>query len=128
MLDAGTRFPDGAVAATRRSVLLGGLGLLATSALPLLATSSMLSPLCAFEHTAFDPFIDDIQERTFRFFWETSNPRNGLARDRFPSSSPSSIAAVGFALTAYPIGVERGYITRQAARRLRIIAENVFSR
>ncbi len=115
MRDTATGFPGGAVAASRRSVLFGGLGLLATGTLPLLATST-LSRLSASEHTAFDPFIDDVQERTFRFFWETSNPRNGLARDRFPSSSPSSIAAVGFALTAYPIGVQRGYITRQAAR------------
>ena len=39
--------------------------------------------------------------------------------DRHPSPSPSSIAAVGFALTAYPIGVERGYVTRaEAARRV----------
>jgi hypothetical protein len=35
--------------------------------------------------------------------------------DRWPSPSASSIAAVGFALTAYPIGVERRYVTRAAA-------------
>ena len=39
----------------------------------------------------------------------------GLTPDRGPSESFSSIAAVGFALTAYPIGVERGYITREDA-------------
>ena len=59
--------------------------------------------------------IDDIAERTFRFFWDTTNPHNGLAPDRFPSPSPASIAAVGFALNAYPIGVERGWIGRRAA-------------
>jgi hypothetical protein len=58
------------------------------------------------------PFFDDLQARTFRFFWERGNPANGLVPDRYPSDSPSSIAAVGFALTAYPIGIERGYITR----------------
>ena len=41
---------------------------------------------------------------------------------------PSSIAAVGFGLTTYPIGVERGYITREQARQrvlttLRFFAE-----
>lgn len=60
--------------------------------------------------------IDDLQERTFRFFWETTNPANGLAPDRWPAKSFSSIAAVGFALSAYPIGVERGWIGRAAAR------------
>jgi hypothetical protein len=38
-----------------------------------------------------------------------------LAPDRAPSPSFASVAATGFALTAYPIGVERGYVTREAA-------------
>jgi hypothetical protein len=61
--------------------------------------------------------IEDLAQRTFHFFWETTNPTNGLTPDRWPRSSPSSIAAVGFALTAYCIGVERGYVTREEARR-----------
>ncbi len=70
---------------------------------------------------AVDPFFADLEERTFRFFWETCNPRNGLIPDRYPTPSFASIAAVGFGLTAYPIGVERGYISRQAARQ-RVLA------
>ncbi len=62
------------------------------------------------------PYLDDLSERTFRFFWETANPANGLIPDRYPSPSFSSIAAVGFGLTAYPIGIERGYVTRADAR------------
>ena len=62
------------------------------------------------------PYLDDLSERTFKFFWDTANPVNGLVPDRFPTPSFSSIAAVGFGLTAYPIGVERGYVTRAAAR------------
>ncbi|HET9316227.1 MAG TPA: glucoamylase family protein [Vicinamibacteria bacterium] len=64
---------------------------------------------------ALPPLFDDIQARTFRFFWERYDPRTGLVPDRWPSRSASSIAAVGFALTAYPIGVERGYVGRAAA-------------
>jgi len=60
--------------------------------------------------------LDDLEERSFRFFWETTNPENGLVPDRWPTPSFSSIAAVGFGLTAYGVGVERGYITREAAR------------
>jgi len=63
-----------------------------------------------------DPFFVDLQERTFRFFWDTANPRNGLVPDRYPTAASSSIAAVGFGLTTYPVGVERGYITREQAR------------
>ena len=114
--EKGRRFPANRSSASRRTVLLGGLGLLATGTLPFLAASSALPRLSRSDQPVPDPFIADVQRRTFRFFWETTNPKNGLARDRFPSPSPSSIAAVGFALTAYPIGVERGYITRRAAR------------
>src|SRR5437879_1466247 len=63
-------------------------------------------------------FLDTLEERTFHYFWDLTNTQNGLTPDRAPSPSFSSIAAVGFALTAYPIGVERNYITRaQAAQR-----------
>jgi hypothetical protein len=62
-----------------------------------------------------EAFLDDVQRRTFRFFWETTNPLNGLARDRYPTASFASMAAVGFALTAYPIGVHRGFVSRAAA-------------
>jgi hypothetical protein len=57
----------------------------------------------------------------FAFFWEQANrdlasPGYGLIRDRFPGSPGiSSIAAVGFALSAYPIGVEKGYVTYEQA-------------
>src|ERR1044071_1873122 len=63
-----------------------------------------------------DALLDDVQHRTFDFFWRTTNPDNGLVPDRYPTPSFSSIAAVGFGLTAYPIGVERGWVTRAAAR------------
>src|SRR5438046_2714827 len=63
-------------------------------------------------------FLDTLEERTFHYFWNLTNTTNGLTPDRSPTQSFSSIAAVGFALTAYPIGAERGYITRaQAAAR-----------
>jgi hypothetical protein len=62
------------------------------------------------------PLFDDLQQRTFHYFWDNADPETGLVPDRYPTPSSSSIAAVGFALTAYAIGVERGYVTRTAAR------------
>lgn len=55
----------------------------------------------------------------FDFFWEQTNtdensPGYGLIRDRFPGSEGiASIASVGFGLTAYLIGIEKGYISYQ---------------
>ena len=73
-----------------------------------------------------EPFLVELQERTFRFFWETANPENGLIPDRYPTPSYSSVAAVGFGLTTYPIGVERGYITREQARQRVLVTLRFF--
>jgi hypothetical protein len=62
-------------------------------------------------------FLDDLQARTFQFFWQLSDPRTGLTPDRAPTRSFASVSATGFALTAYPIGVERGYVSRAEASR-----------
>jgi hypothetical protein len=61
-------------------------------------------------------FLDTLEQRTFRWFWDLSDPRTGLTPDRAPTPSFASVAAVGFALTAYPIGAERGWVTRPQAR------------
>jgi hypothetical protein len=60
-------------------------------------------------------FLEDLSKRTFDYFWETTDTRRCLAPDRWPSNTFSSIAATGFALTAYGIGAERGYVPRGAA-------------
>ena len=60
-------------------------------------------------------FLDTLEQRTFSWFWERTNASNGLVPDRWPTKSFSSVAAIGFALTAYPIGIERGYVTRTDA-------------
>src|SRR5215210_7238144 len=60
-------------------------------------------------------FLDTLERRTFNWFWERSDSRTGLTPDRWPTKSFSSVAAIGFALTAYPIGIERGYVSRSEA-------------
>jgi hypothetical protein len=63
-----------------------------------------------------DAMLADVERRTFDFFWTTAHPVTHLVPDRYPTPSFSSIAAVGFGLTAYAIGAERGWVTRAAAR------------
>ncbi len=67
------------------------------------------------DNTRWDPFLDTLQERTIQWFLDVTPRETGLTPDRWPTPSPSSIAAVGFALTGYPIAVERGMITRAEA-------------
>lgn len=98
---------------TRRSLLvapaLGAAVLAPACARPLLAEPAK---------PALPGWYADLERRTFNFFWERANRKNGLVPDRWPSPSFCSIASVGFALTAYPAGVERGWVSRAEAAEL----------
>jgi hypothetical protein len=56
-----------------------------------------------------------LQRRTFEYFLRETNPENGLVADSTRKGAPCSIAPTGFALAAYPIGIERGFIRRNDA-------------
>ncbi|MEO6968241.1 MAG: glucoamylase family protein [Rhodanobacteraceae bacterium] len=96
-------------------VLLSSLGVAPSSAQRAPETVHIAAALAP---TAQPLALDALEHRTFEYFWNTANPSNGLVPDHWPLGSEpfASIAAVGFALTAYPIGVERGWITREQAR------------
>ena len=56
-----------------------------------------------------------LQRHSFDYFVHEVNRSNGLVLDKTASPWPASIAAVGMALTAFPIGVERGFMPRDEA-------------
>lgn len=61
------------------------------------------------------PFsLEELQRRTFLYFWEQVDT-NSQVLDRWPTLNFSSIAATGFGLSSYLVGVEKGYVTRQQA-------------
>ncbi|TGT13025.1 hypothetical protein EN817_33135, partial [Mesorhizobium sp. M3A.F.Ca.ET.174.01.1.1] len=62
------------------------------------------------EHALNDELLSDIQRLSFDYFLNEANPVNGLVADRNTATSPASIAAVGLALSSYPVGVERGFM------------------
>jgi uncharacterized membrane protein YbhN (UPF0104 family) len=59
--------------------------------------------------------LEVLQREAFEYFLHETNPANGLVRDKTCEGWPASIAAVGLALTAYPVGVERAFLTREEA-------------
>jgi len=59
-----------------------------------------------------------LQRNSFGYFTHEINPENGLVLDKTTTDWPASIAAMGMALTAYPVGVERRFIDRTEAARL----------
>jgi hypothetical protein len=76
-----------------------------------------------------DGFLDTLQHRTFRYFWEAVDPATGLTPDRYPTLTFSSTAAIGFALTSYGIGAERKYVSRtDAAERVLTTLRYLYTR
>ena len=66
-------------------------------------------------------FVDDVQRRAFLYFEEQTDPVTGLTRDRAPTDgargkAPASVAATGFALTAWCIADQRGWLPPGEAR------------
>src|SRR5580692_120098 len=78
-------------------------------------------------------FIEDLEHRSFDYFWEQADKTTGLVLDRAgadggrakgPGRDIASIAATGFGLTAICIGAEHGWIPRdQAQTRVRTTLE-----
>ena len=104
----------------RRDFVQASSLLAAFLAAPAYAVADFASP------SSLPPFYEEIEKRTFQFFWETVNRRNGLVPDRWPTPSFCSIASVGFALPAYAIGVERGWCSRPQARDLTLTTLRFF--
>lgn len=59
--------------------------------------------------------LEKLQYESFSYFLHETNPSNGLVLDKTAENWPASIAATGLALSAYPIAVERGFMSRAAA-------------
>ena len=62
-----------------------------------------------------DALLEQLQREAFNYFLTAYNPRNGLVADTTRDGAPCSIAVIGFALSAYPVGIERGWMERADA-------------
>ncbi len=74
-----------------------------------------------------DAFLEDLQRRTFQFFWDHSDPKTGLTLDRSRTTGMpppqgeshhkiASIASTGFALSGYCVAADRGWVKQAQAR------------
>jgi hypothetical protein len=82
-----------------------------------------------------DQLLEEIQQGSFRFFWNESNPKTGQVKDRALLNGSdlrtmASIAATGFGLTALCIGDSRGYgkgldITNRVRNTLRFLYQTM---
>ena len=64
-----------------------------------------------------------VQEQTFKYFWDAAEPHSGMARERYHLDSKRSrndnrvvaTGGSGFGLMAILVGIERGFVSREAA-------------
>ena len=64
---------------------------------------------------SLDAELEKLQRQTFDYFLHETNSANGLVIDKTAPDWPASIAATGLGLACYPVGVERGFMSRAAA-------------
>jgi len=60
-----------------------------------------------------EQLLTKVQEQTFNYFWDYAHPISGLTRERLGSGETVTIGGSGFGVMAIPIGIERGFISRQ---------------
>lgn len=63
------------------------------------------------EKLTIEAELEKLQRESFNYFLHEINPSNGLVLDKTAENWPASIAATGLALTAYPIAIERGFMS-----------------
>lgn len=73
-----------------------------------------------------EALLDTLQRAAFGYFLETVNHENGLVPDTSRANSPVSIAVVGFALSCYPVAIERGWMKRHEAVELSLAVMRFF--
>jgi hypothetical protein len=64
-----------------------------------------------------EEMLNDLQRETFDYFLKEIDPVTGLIADKTQPGFPSSIAVVGMGLSAYMVGIEKKFISRQEAKK-----------
>src|SRR5689334_18301851 len=81
----------------------------------LVAVALAATPVVAQAQTTA-ALLDTLQHTGVMYFWNEANPTNGLIKDRSTPGSFCSVAANGFGFSAIIIGVEHGWLDKNAAR------------
>ena len=71
-----------------------------------------LDPTPKFPTISDDSLLTLVQKKTFAYFWSTSHPVSGMARERLNSGDIVTFGGTGFGIMGIPVAIERGFITR----------------
>ncbi len=61
-----------------------------------------------------EDLLTKVQQQTFKYFWDFAHPVSGLSRERNTSGDVVTIGGSGFGVMTIPVGIERGFISREA--------------
>ncbi len=61
-----------------------------------------------------DSLLTLVEHQTFRYFWDFGHPVSGMTRERNTSGETVTSGGSGFGIMAIIVGVERGFISREA--------------
>lgn len=102
------------------AVSSGSSAAMASASFTGIGVGTKLPPGAGIYSAADELFLHDLSQRSVRFFYDETNPATGLVPDGAlanggSNSSPSSIASVGFGLSALTIGDQRGWLSHNDA-------------
>lgn len=72
-----------------------------------------INPNDKFSRISDDELLTLVQRQTFKYFWDFGHPISGLARERNTSGETVTSGGSGFGIMAIPVGIKRGFITRE---------------
>lgn len=82
------------------------------------SSDGLRSPMSSAASASTRPLSDDelltmLQIECFRYYWESSGPHSGMARENIPGDDRIvATGASGFGILALVVGMDRGFITR----------------
>ena len=82
------------------------------------SSDELRSPMSSAASASTRPLSDDelltmLQTECFRYYWESSGPHSGMARENIPGDDRIvATGASGFGILALVVGMDRGFITR----------------
>jgi len=116
MRKASSKFSAGIKARWLRGMVATATGLVSLVTMTKAQSDDLAAAQWLTEHPQESAFVEEIQHRGVLYFLEQSDPTTGLTRDRANADGkgenpyPASIAASGFALTAWCIADARGWL------------------
>lgn len=75
--------------------------------------TTQYDPSDKFERISDEELFEKVQKGAFSYFWDYAHPVSGLARERTGSGETVTIGGSGFGLMSIPVGIERGWISRE---------------